>query len=298
MEDKTLAVRDTDTLQVHQADKLLAEAVKKGLPVETMERLIALRERIKAEAAREAFYLAMSQFKSLCPRISKTKVVRNTNGSVRYKYAAIDDISAAIDVHLNNLGLSYSFDMAFEDRSGKDYEIATCVVKHVAGHSERSAFKVPVEFGNGMNAVQAFGSASTYARRYALCNAFGLTPDEDDDAIITATVTQEKKAPEKKASKFGIPGCISEAQATRLFAIASKGGRREKYEIKAMLENVGLHSTSEISAGMYGSWVLWAERGMTSDDLWKLYQDQKEKTTEDGNATIDENTDIDHDLGF
>jgi hypothetical protein len=49
----------------------------------------------------------------------------------------------------------------------------------------------------GDNKPQSFGAAITYARRYALCAALGLTPDREGDAEGTPV---QRKAPAKKTA--------------------------------------------------------------------------------------------------
>ena len=58
----------------------ISQAIEKGLPVETMEKLFALREKVKAEQAREAYVEALASFQSEVPAIKKTKKVLNKTG--------------------------------------------------------------------------------------------------------------------------------------------------------------------------------------------------------------------------
>jgi hypothetical protein len=46
----------------------------------------------------------------------------------------------------------------------------------------------------GQNAAQQMGSATTYAKRYALCSALGIVTGEDDDGLAAGTsyVTKEQ----------------------------------------------------------------------------------------------------------
>lgn len=193
--------------QLQQIGDILMRAVELNIPLESLERLLTLHERVKAERARDAYYQAMADFQTMKPSIPKRYAVLNKDNSLRYRYAKMDDIADAINGPLGQCGLSYKFEMAFTVEGDKHFEVAACVVSHVAGHSERTEFKVPVEFSGGMNQIQAFGSASTYAKRYALCNAFGITPDEDDDAgsgTVTRTYTEQQgstvRPPQAKAA--------------------------------------------------------------------------------------------------
>ena len=57
----------------HDAEALIAKAIDKNVPVETMERLLAMRRELKAEWAKEEFDKAMSAFQSDCPIIKKRR---------------------------------------------------------------------------------------------------------------------------------------------------------------------------------------------------------------------------------
>ena len=160
------------------AESILLKAIEANVPVESLERLLAMRERIKAEQAREAYYTALSAFQSECPAIRKNKAVKDKHGSVRYVYAPLDDIVAQISPYLKQNGFSFTIDMSFAE----NMVTATCLLHHIAGHSERSSFSVPIESEAYTNDAQKHGSAQTFAKRYALCNALGIvTSDADDD---------------------------------------------------------------------------------------------------------------------
>ena len=45
-----------------QVAGFIQQAIEKGLPVETMEKLFALHKEVKADKAKEAFVMAMSEF--------------------------------------------------------------------------------------------------------------------------------------------------------------------------------------------------------------------------------------------
>ncbi len=160
-------------------ESLLMAAVERGATVETLEKLLALSERVKAERARTAFFEALSAFQAECPVIPKTKTASG-GGSYSYKYAPLDVIVATVSPLLREHGLSYRFDTAFEE--SPPAQVVTCIVHHRDGHSESSVFRTPVDAGARMNDMQKSASAQTYAKRYAFCNALGiLTGDEDND---------------------------------------------------------------------------------------------------------------------
>ncbi len=161
-------------------EALIMKGIENNLPVESLERLLAMRETLKAEQAKEAFFMALAQFQADCPIIVKNKKVMQKNSNqVRYAYASLDSIISQISPLLKEHGLSYMFKS--ESREGAI--IQSCEVHHYMGHVEVSSFTIPIDVDGYMGDAQKSGSASSYAKRYALTNAFGiLTSDQDDDA--------------------------------------------------------------------------------------------------------------------
>lgn len=157
-------------------EDLIAKAIEKGLPVDTMEKLLAMRKELKAEFAKEAFDAAMSKFQAECPVIEKNKSGPNN----AYRYAPIEEIVRQVKKQLEENGFSYSI----QTQMTNDKVKVTCIAKHKLGHSESSDVELPLATRTGlMNAPQQTAATMTYAKRYAFCNAFGImTGDEDTDA--------------------------------------------------------------------------------------------------------------------
>jgi len=174
---------------VNSAEALISQAIAKETPVETMEKLMAMRRELKAEFAKEKFDEAMANFQGECPTIKKKKDGAKTKaGVVAYKYAPLESIVEQVKEIIKNNNFSYLIKTdILADKSIK----ATCVVKHKLGHSEESAMTVPLGTSTGvMSASQVTASATTFAKRYAFCNAFGImTGDDDDDARNTGLPT-------------------------------------------------------------------------------------------------------------
>jgi ERF superfamily len=161
------------------AEKLIAQAIEKNVPVETMERLLAMRTQLKGEYAEEQFNIAMANFQSECPTIKKTKIVCDKNNKPRYSYAPLESIVEQVKSLLHKNELSYSLNVIQDEKMLG----VVCRVTHSAGHAEESTFSVPIGSEQYMSDVQKYGARLTFAKRYAFCNAFGiLTGDEDTDA--------------------------------------------------------------------------------------------------------------------
>ena len=187
MKKKTTAIAVVKETSVSE---FISQAIAQNLPVETMERLFALRERVKAESAREAFIGAMAKFQSECPVIVKTKEVYTKSGGKAYAYAPIESIVSQVKDALASNGFSYSTNMEMLETGVK----VTIKVQHVLGHSELTEMTVPLGSKTAvMSDSQVVAAASTFAKRYAFLNAFGiLTGDEDNDG---AKVGNDEVAP-------------------------------------------------------------------------------------------------------
>lgn len=179
-------------------ENLIAKAIEANISVESLEKLLGMRERLKAEQAKEAFFEALSAFQAACPVIEKKKTVRGEKYS--YNYAPLEDIVRTVSPLLREFGLSYRFDTAFEAQPPA--LVVVCTAYHTQGHSENSTFRTPVDSGARMNVMQQSAAAQTYAKRYAFCNALGiLTGDEDTDGrlVPAAGGPQEPSVAQKAA---------------------------------------------------------------------------------------------------
>lgn len=166
-------------------ETLIAQAIDKGLSIDVIERFMAMRKELKAEAAKEAYDEAMAKFQGECPVIEKVKKVdfkTRQGDTVKYEYAPMDEIIKQIKEPLAKNGFSYTFKLEELPNGVR----ATCIVKHRAGHSESSDFTAQMAGTSLMSSAQVTASKSTYAKRQALTAALGIaTADEDDDAPKT-----------------------------------------------------------------------------------------------------------------
>lgn len=163
------------------AETLLSQAIEKNVPVETMEKLLAMRRELKAEWAKSQFDQAMADFQANCPTIQKTKEVKTDGGVVAYRFAPIESIIEQVKAPLKKYGFSYKSEMALSP-DGSQVTV-TVKVTHESGHSESTNMTVPLGGQTRvMSATQVVAAATTFAKRYAFQNAFGImTGDEDID---------------------------------------------------------------------------------------------------------------------
>lgn len=168
--------------QDSSVEGFILKAIESNVPVETLEKLLAMRDKIKAEQAKEAYTAALAAFQGECPTIVKTKPVRNREGAVIYTYAPIESIVNQVKELLAKHGLSYTI----QTTTGEKTVTSVCIVRHAMGHSEASDMTVPIGSGTGvMSAAQTVAAALTFAKRYAFLNALGImTGDEDSEVAL------------------------------------------------------------------------------------------------------------------
>lgn len=191
-------------------ESFIQQAISRGASIETIKELMAMRKEYKAEVAQAGFVTAMSGFQSECPVIKKNKKVFNKDGkSLRYQYAPIESIVEQIKKPLAKYHLAYSFDVKNET----GFIIAIVTITHSLGYSKTSEFKIPIDTEGYMTAPQKFASALTFAKRYALCNALGIsTGDEDTDAV---DVGKEKTAKSTKSKIIFLLKNLGKTVATK-----------------------------------------------------------------------------------
>lgn len=173
-------------------EQMLMLVIDKGLPIETLQKLLDMRKELRAEAAEEAYTEALAAFQAECPVIDKGKGVE-FSGKKQYSYATFDMIIRAVQGLLGKHGLSYSFKLEEVPTGIK----ATCILKHKMGHSETSEFVADMKGTNMMSNAQIAASKSTFAKRYAFCNVTGIVTGEEDD---DAPKTKEEAKAENKAT--------------------------------------------------------------------------------------------------
>ncbi len=177
---------------------LMEKAMSLNITPETMEKLMNLQDRWETKQAKKAYDVAMSALQKEMPIIAKEKGVKNKDGSSRYRYAPLEQIVKQTSPLIAKHGFSYSVDAqtTMNASEGKVIGlIATVKITHEEGHSQDSSFFAPLDPDAFMSAPQKFGSALTYAKRYAFCNAFGILtadPDTDGNAPSGARGADEK----------------------------------------------------------------------------------------------------------
>jgi len=166
---------------------LIVDAMATGKDPAYLRELLAVRREWEADEARKAFNLSVSEFQRRAPIIAKADKAYDK------EYARMDRIWREIRPLLTELGLSVTWQIC-ELKDGSLCHVEG-QLRHKQGHGERLAMDIPVpELIKGQNKAQQMGSASTYAKRYAMTAALGIVTGDDDDghAAGSAFVTREQ----------------------------------------------------------------------------------------------------------
>ena len=112
-------------------------------------------------------------------------VKERRNQSLNSSYATLADIWEVLRPHLTAHGIAVQFRHGSLRELGAQLvqSMTVRIIHSASGEVEEWAGDYPLPEGNrGVNFAQRFGSATTYAQRYALCAAFGVVTGDDDDA--------------------------------------------------------------------------------------------------------------------
>jgi len=207
--EKGTEVAVAGAVAVDELGGLMRLAIEEKVPVELLERLMDLHERVAVRNSRAEFFDALARFQDAVPSIHKgstASIATKAGGKYSYTYAPLDAIAKAIREPLRTHGLSYAWTV--EDGTPGSLSVV-CVLRHIGGHEERSAFPVPVDTAAAMSGAQKHGAALTYGKRQSLTSVLGLTTTDDDTDGVEVKVTVEP---------------ITEAQAADLAALISEVG--------------------------------------------------------------------------
>lgn len=172
---------------------LISKAIESNVPVEVLERLFDLQQKVKADYAKEQFDIALMGFQEECPIIEKkTPGSRTASGSIAFFYARLEEIIEQVKYLL----VKYRFTYTFDSVSDPESFTAICILTHINGHSRPSKCKLSILPGNKMmTETQRDSGTYTSAMRRAFCGALGImTADVDSDSVLRSTVDPVKAA--------------------------------------------------------------------------------------------------------
>lgn len=150
--------------------------------------MLTVYERWEANAAADAFGVALSAFQAKCPQILKTRQI-DLGGGKGPLYASYDDIDAQIRPLMAECGLTKTFSASITEAGQMK---VVCTIRH-GRHTESSEVTLPAPAQMRVNDTQKMGAAMKYGMRYALCAALDIVvTDEDRDGEGLAETLSEE----------------------------------------------------------------------------------------------------------
>lgn len=150
-------------------------------------------------------------------------------------YVPLENVAESITETATKNGLSFSQEPSFDD----GMVTVTTLVMHSSGEWIEYA---PLKMKPVKNDPQAFGSAITYAKRYALSAIFGITSDKDDDGN-EATQPQKPQRQQRATKQAQVKQYISEDKAKQyeddVQALINATGKNDGSIMGALLNHVG-----------------------------------------------------------
>lgn len=160
------------------------------VPVEKLERLIAMQERIIAVQAKAEFFAAFAQMQGEIPVITKRGEIL-VDGKVRSTFAKHEDIQRIVRPILTKHGFALRHRNEFVD-GGKLKIIG--ILSHRAGHTEQDEFIGAADTSGSKNAIQALGSTRQYGMRYTTIALLNIASEDEDDDGVSAHVPSTQTA--------------------------------------------------------------------------------------------------------
>jgi hypothetical protein len=171
------------TMPDRQPD-LIQLAIEKGMDADSLGKLFDLLERRERMEAQKRFADAVAGFQAECQTVFKNRTakIKTERGEYSYQYASFDDIMREASPVLAKYGIAISFDCE-QVTDGGINKLTVIVRVRVGGYFEDRKFGCPIPTSTRVTEPQAYGTALSYAKRYALCAALNIVgTDKDDDA--------------------------------------------------------------------------------------------------------------------
>jgi ERF superfamily protein len=184
--------------QTQVLSRILAAMENPAFPPDALERMYGFHRQMKADAARDAFWIAMKQAQEEIRPVARDAEIKGSGGAVQSRYAKLETIDKAI----RPIYLKYGFCLSFNSRwnEDKNLTVVECQCSR-EGHIER------YELGGALDTVgdkgttnktpiKGLGSTITYLKRYLTCMIFNIQmANEDDDGAGASTpkpITQDQ----------------------------------------------------------------------------------------------------------
>ena len=154
-------------------------ALDPNVPVEKLEKLIELQERIMRHNAKAAFNAAFAKMQPEIPIIDEHGRIE-VRGQLRSTYAPLEDIHDVIKPILARHGFAIRHKTEWPaDKPGTIRIVG--ILTHEQGHDEDTAFEAPMDKSEYRTDIQSQGSTVSYGRRYTTLDLLNIATRKADN---------------------------------------------------------------------------------------------------------------------
>lgn len=220
---------------------MMKEVIRGGVTkenVEAMTQLVKLYEHLQDRDREADFAQAFKDLQSEMKAVKATEPVPDKYGNTKYTFAPYEKIMEQVSPLLDKHGFTVSFSQDVQE--GRI--VRTCTLQHISGHKRENHFTTRIGVGPpGANECQADGAASTYAKRFALCDALNIKIEGmDSDARllgqpISKAIAKELrdrlaniKASEKDFLEFAGAASFEEISNVKLEMLEASLAKKER----------------------------------------------------------------------
>ena len=187
------------------------------------------------------------------------KVIKDSvNPHLKNRYAALDSVLEAIRDPLLDAGIVLLQPAIDTGERGEHGEIKVATVRTILVHAESGeSYEIQTSIPLAKNDAQGYGSAVTYARRYAILGLLGLAPEDDDGnaASTNGTAANGNRTQAARQQRLASGNAPSAAQ----------GQAGQKPTIEKALKKI-----EETDASRLDFALQWCRMNFTGDELKKL----------------------------
>jgi hypothetical protein len=188
---------------------------------------------------------------------SKLKAPKSqVNKFGNYKYRNLDDINEAVKPLLAEQNCTLILSDNIEQVGERIYVKATATLTNSKNESVTvTAFAREAEFKKGMDDSQITGTASSYARKYALNGLFAIDDTKDADSMDNKTKAPQKKIPFKSFAELNrtlssFAECVTNQDFETAKETAGEMSNAEKAYLLEYLQNNDFGGLDAIIAGV------------------------------------------------
>ena len=194
---------------------------------------------------------------------------KNTFGN--YNYRSCEDILEAVKPLLAEQGLTLTISDTLQAIGDRYYVKATAVIYDATGQHSVSAYAREEETKKGMDASQITGSASSYARKYALNGLFLIDDTKDADSNEQGRQREAAPAPERRPQQQQVQThqqAQNVPQGQPQQATGASGNKRTDTQGKALWKISG--ANRDVLAGWCAEFGVSNDRDLTEEQAGQL----------------------------